>query len=182
MRGKNTPVFSIGISRGCYEDSMRHALASLVIALFLFPSIAFGETMDDLVKRDGIYYKKFTDVPFTGKVKGKTQGSLKNGKRYGAWVRYYGNGQLQWKGTYKDGKEDGVWVRYMSNGQLYMKRTYKNGKRDGPLVIYHTDKGQLASKGTYKDDKKHGPWVYYNMDGTVIEGFTGTYKNGVKVK
>ena len=42
---------------------MRHALASLVLALFLFPSIAFGETMDDLVKRKGLYYKKYTDVP-----------------------------------------------------------------------------------------------------------------------
>ena len=55
---------------------MRHALASLVLALFLFPSIAMGETMDDLVKWNGLYYKKYTEVPFTGKTTGKTQGSF----------------------------------------------------------------------------------------------------------
>ena len=64
---------------------MRHALASLVLALFLFPSIAMGGevTMDDLVKREGLHYKKFTDVPFTGKTTGHTQGALKNGKKVG---------------------------------------------------------------------------------------------------
>ena len=112
---------------------MRHALASLLLALFVFPSIAFGETMDDLVKREGLYYKKDTDVPFTGKVTGQYQGKIRNGKKEGPWV-------YNWK-----------------NGQLY-------------------------SKGTYKDGKKDGPWVSYNKDGTVWEKYTGTYKNGVKVK
>ena len=64
---------------------------------------------DDLVEREGLYYKKFTDVPFTGEVTGKEQ-------------------------------------------------------------------------GTYKDGNKDGPWVSYNTDGTVIEKWTGTFKNGVKVK
>ena len=27
--------------------------------------------MDDLVKRDDLYFEKFTDVPFPGKVSGK---------------------------------------------------------------------------------------------------------------
>jgi len=30
--------------------------------------------MDDLMKRDGFYYREFTDVPFTGKITGKEQG------------------------------------------------------------------------------------------------------------
>ena len=42
-------------------------------------SLALGETMDDLVERDGLTYKKFSDVPFTGKVTGNTQGSFKDG-------------------------------------------------------------------------------------------------------
>jgi hypothetical protein len=32
-----------------------------------------------LVVRDGIYYKKFSNVPFIGKVEGHEQGSIKNG-------------------------------------------------------------------------------------------------------
>ncbi len=27
--------------------------------------------MDDLVEREGLFYKKFTDVPFTGEVRGQ---------------------------------------------------------------------------------------------------------------
>ena len=123
----------------------------------LFPSIAYGETMDDLVKRDGIHYKKFSDVPFTGKVTGKSQGSLKNGKRVGPWVTYHDNGQLESKHNYEDGIRHGPWVDYWKSGKLKFKRTYKDGK-------------------------KVGPWVGYNADGTVWDAFTGTFKNDVKVK
>jgi len=63
---------------------MRHALASLVLALFLFPSLAMGETVnaDDLVKRHGLYYKEFTDHPFTGKTTGPYENvSYKDGRK-----------------------------------------------------------------------------------------------------
>ena len=75
------------------------------------------------------FYKKFTDVPFTGNITGKTeQGTIKNGKKEGLWVRYYDNGQLQSKGTYKDGMFDDPWVVYHKNGQLWSKGTWKDGK------------------------------------------------------
>ena len=82
---------------------MRHILASIVLIVLLFSTLALGETMKDLVVMDGLYYKKFTDVPFTGKVTGKDQGSFKDGEKDGPWVSYYYNGQLESKGTYKDG-------------------------------------------------------------------------------
>ena len=55
----------------------------LIIFLLLSPSVSWSEDIDwnDLVERDGLFYKKFTDVPFTGKVTGVEQGSLKNGKK-----------------------------------------------------------------------------------------------------
>jgi len=56
--------------------------------------------MDDLVERDGLYYQKFINVPFTGKV----TGSFKNGEREGTWVSYWENGQLSSKGDYTNGK------------------------------------------------------------------------------
>ena len=138
---------------------MKHTFASLVLALFLFPSIAMGETVkwDDLEERDGLYYKKFTEVPFTGKTTGENQGSFRNGKKDGPWVRYHENGQLWSKGIYKDGDRDGSWVWFHDNGQL-------------------------LSKGIYKDGERDGPWVSYNEDGTVWKFLTGTYKDGVKVK
>ena len=133
-------------------------LLPILLLTILFPALAFGETYSDLVKRDGVYFKKRTDVPFTGKVTGDEQGSLKDGKKVGPWVTYWDNGQLKLKVTYKDGKEDGPYLGYRKNGQL-------------------------DSKGTYKNGKKEGPWVRYDYDdGTVWEMMTGTYKNGLKVK
>jgi antitoxin component YwqK of YwqJK toxin-antitoxin module len=110
----------------------------------LLPITTFGETMDDLVNRDGHYYKEFTDVPFTGNITGENQGTIRNGKKVGPWVLYRDNGQLWMKGTYKDGKEEGLWVHYWDKGQLWMK-------------------------GTYKDGEKEDDWVYYSRDGSVLE-------------
>ncbi len=114
-------------------------------------------TMDDLVERGGLYYQKITDVPFDGKVTGKTeQGSFTDGKKDGSWEWYHDNGQIETQGTYKDGEKDGSWECYYDNGQLWEKGTYKDGNRDGP-------------------------WVGYLPDGTVWEEHTGTYKNDVKI-
>jgi hypothetical protein len=136
---------------------MNRILAPILLLTLLFPALALGESMGDLVEREGIHYKKFSNVPFTGKVTGETQGSIKDGKEHGPWVTYWDNGQLRTKGTYKDEKRDGPWVTYWFNGQLRTKGTYKDGKRDGP-------------------------WVRYWDNGTVWSALTGTYKNGVRVK
>ena len=50
----------------------------VLMSLVSFPS--WGLTFDDLVERKGLFYKKFTDTPFTGKVTGKTQGVITNGR------------------------------------------------------------------------------------------------------
>ena len=74
---------------------MKKLTVTLLTCLFvLSPDVVFGETLDDLLKREGVYYKKFTDVPFSGTVTGRSQGKLKNGKEEGPWVRYWDNGQL----------------------------------------------------------------------------------------
>ena len=86
---------------------MRHILALMVLMVLLFPALALGETMGDLVERDGLHYKKSTDVPFTGEVRRKEQGSIRNGKREGVWASYYENGQLEDKGT--------ILIRCLSN-------------------------------------------------------------------
>jgi hypothetical protein len=80
---------------------MNRLLAPILLLTLLFPALAFGETMDDLVKRDGLYYKKFSEVPFTGKVTGTSQGSFKNGKKNGPWKIYWDSGNLKEKGTFK---------------------------------------------------------------------------------
>ena len=131
---------------------MKHILAPILLLVFLFPTLALSEevTLDDLVERKGLYYKKFTDVPFSGKVTGGGQGEIKNGKREGPWVSYFENGQLWDKGDYKNGEREGPWVSYFESGQLDSKGTWKNGKEEGPWVGYF-DNGQLDTKGNFKE-------------------------------
>jgi hypothetical protein len=64
---------------------MRFLLSTTLLLFLSFPSSVLSETVDwdDLVKREGLLYKKFTNVPFTGEVEGKKQGRVKNGKREG---------------------------------------------------------------------------------------------------
>jgi hypothetical protein len=52
---------------------MKRFLAPILLLTLLFSSIAFGETMGDLVVRDGIHYKKFIDIPSTGCREGVTK-------------------------------------------------------------------------------------------------------------
>jgi len=162
---------------------------------------------DDLVYRDGLYYKKFSEIPFSGKVTGLRNGLMKNGKEDGEWVINHENGQLLTKGNYENGKEEDEWVSYWDDGQLWSKGNYKNGKREGEWVGYHPsgqlnykgnykngkEKGEwvsywdylpyseFRSKGNYKNGKKEGAWVGYDKDGTLDKEVTGTYKNGVKI-
>jgi antitoxin component YwqK of YwqJK toxin-antitoxin module len=97
------------------------------MSLVSFPS--WGLTMDDLVQREGLYYQKFTDVPFTGEIdEGLERGNFKNGGQEGPWIGYWENGQLHFKGEYKNGKREGPWVEYYKNGQLLFKGNYRNGE------------------------------------------------------
>ncbi|MEE2956309.1 MAG: hypothetical protein VX780_09285 [Pseudomonadota bacterium] len=59
---------------------MKRILPALVFVVLLFPSFALGETMANLVIKDGLYYKKLADIPFTKPVTGRIQGSIENGK------------------------------------------------------------------------------------------------------
>ena len=96
----------------------------------------------DLVTSKGLYYKKFSDVPFTGKTTGKVQGTFKNGKKDGPWFDYHKNGKLLSKGTYKDGKREGPWVDFHSDGTKRMSE-----KKTGTIIF---DEGS----GFYRNGKK----------------------------
>ena len=150
----------------------------LFISLLSTPS--WSVTIGDLVERDGLYYEKFTDVPFTGEVTGKEKVAFKNGKWDGAWVRYHKNGQLMSKGNYRSGLAEGAWINYHENGQLFRKGNYKNGRKEGAWIHYYTN-GQLSYKGNWKNHGRDGAWVAYNEDGTSFKLWTGTFKDGVKI-
>ena len=160
---------------------MNKTLITFFTLLFcLTSSVVWSLEYKDLVVRDGVYYKKFTDIPFTGKVTGQEQGSIKNGKKDGSWIEYWDNGKLRTKGNYKNGYREGLWVEYSHKGKLTSKGNYMDTMRVGFWEIYW-ENGQLMEKGDRQNGKKEGSWISYNMDGTIVEGWTGTFKNGIKI-
>ena len=133
-------------------------MKTLLTIIFLsLLSSSCSTPSEDLLVRDGLYYKKFSEVPFSGKVTGLRNGSIKNGKAEGEWISYH------------------------DNGQLYSKGNYKNGKAEGEWFIYFWSNGQLMRKGNYKNGKREGAWVEYHTDGTLDRVRSGTFKNGVKI-
>ena len=171
----------------------------ILLSLFSQKSISETFTMDELVLRNDLYYKKFTNIPFTGKVSDIKSGNIVNGKKNGEWISYYGNGQLSEIIIYKNGKIESNEF-YYENGQLIDKLKYKDGKEHGIQIRtdrygnrYHENykdgiehglsegyfsSGNLMYTGSYKDGKKNGLWEYYFKDGSIEK--TETWKNGIK--
>ena len=87
-----------------------------------------------LVERDGVFYTKDTNKPYSGQVfslyedgEKKSEGTIKEGKWDGLWTGWYENGQKEREGTYKDGELDGKWTRWHENGQKRGEATFKDG-------------------------------------------------------
>ena len=159
---------------------MNKTLITFFTVLFcLTSSVSWSTEYKDLAERDGIFYKKFSDIPFTGKISGKKTGSFKNGKKDGSWIEYHKNGQLYYKGNYKLGLAEGSIVAYHNNGKLWYKGNYKNGLLNGQWVTYFYN-GKLSMKGNYKNNSREGYYIEYNLDGIKVKEESGMYKNGVK--
>ena len=95
--------------------------------------INFGLTCEkinskNLIYRDGKYYTKYNDNPFTGIISGENQGKLVYGKREGDWLHFNEEGQLKSKGTYLNGLYHGLFEIF-EDGQLVRKITFDNGKQ-----------------------------------------------------
>ena len=126
------------------------------IILLILPIQAWSETltMDDLVRKDDfLYYKKSTNVPFTGEISGKESGKLKNGEKDGKWLIYNNDGQLLSKVNYKNGQYNGILETYHGIGQLNFKVNFYDGKQDGLTETYR-ERGELFSRVNFIDGKK----------------------------
>ena len=161
------------------------AMRSLLTISFFFLSLnsfpTWGASMADLVLRDGLFYERLEDVPFSGELNDeRTKGVISKGKQEGLWTVYWINGTLSSKGHYKDGKNEGTWVHYHDNGQLWTSESWKNGRQSG-LSITYWDNGTIRSKGTYKNGKREGSWTSYWKNGEISEWETGEFKNGLRI-
>ena len=209
MDGGSTPLRSIGRT-----VVRKRILTFSGVVLFLSSiSVYGGQTIDtdciqksvddnptveleDLVRRDELYFRKFSVCPFTGWVKQETvRGWIRDGKRDGEWFNFWDNGQLINRGLWLSGLRQGPWVGYFPDGKLHHKGSYSNGKRQGPWVSYFSN-GKLHHNGSYLNGKRHGSWIiYYEVEsGVTTSGesivfsisehdyqFVGQYDNGKMV-
>ena len=106
-----------------------------------FSTSTFAEKVDDMVKRNGLWYVQFSTTPANGQFEIYWNDGVQ------------ADGKLRNKGTYKDGKRDGIYEEYhMSNGALWTRVTYKDGKEEGIMEIF-SDDGTLRSKCFYAKGK-----------------------------
>ena len=99
----------------------------LTIIIFLTASVVLGDTLDKryLVERNGLLYKNFSPLPFTGKVTGRWSGKVVDGHKIGLWKTYWLNGSLASEGKYgNSGEKVGVWKMFNGEGHLLSKYTY----------------------------------------------------------
>ena len=157
---------------------------SMFLALAVSPVQAV--TMSDLVQRDGLFFEKFSDVPFTGSVEGKNasggtafpgyvKGEIVEGVEQGTWRGYHDNGQLLFRGDLKDGKRAGEWEYYSADGTMLEKGRYKDDLRNGVWSSYYKS-GQIKSKGIFDQGVQTGIWELYSKSGDLY------FKGDIKVR
>ena len=114
--------------------------------------------MDEIVKRDDTFYRKFSNIPFSGHIES-----------------YHPNGQLKIIGDLSDGKKVGNWIEYYLSGIKKSEGEFANGKKDGPWVYYFLN-ANIKEKQFFIDGHKDGLWEKFDLHGTVVQ--TESYQNG----
>ena len=104
--------------------------------------------LDDLVKRNGVFFKKFSDVPFEGRLKPPNSGAFRRGLPEEELLFRRIDGSLRERRSYSNGRPHGLWVNYDLNGNIFRQLNYKNGKWHGPYIRFDS-KGQLTRKRNY---------------------------------
>ncbi len=151
-------------------------LLLILICLFVSFEVNSKETdFNDLIERDGLYYKKFTDVPFTGKVfhneiSKRTKkiikihkGEIKKGKKKGKWLGFSPEGNLTNKSFYKNGLLHGKSTGFY-DGRVSRVENYKNGKLHGKSFEFD-EKGNVDFEQNYRNGKYHGKTnIYFTSD------------------
>ncbi|MBI37429.1 MAG: hypothetical protein CL568_07605 [Alphaproteobacteria bacterium] len=147
---------------------------SLVCFYLLFSGTVICETISptELIVDNGVYYRKYSDTPYTGSVEGQghyytyEKGGYIDGKKAGVWRYYHLSNQLWTKGTFKNGIADGSWEWYLSDGKPWSRGFYEDGKETGLWKFFY-DNGNLRSKGIYKDGLLHGFREKYSKSGNL---------------
>ena len=180
---------------------MKSALSVLLLC-FLLASCgeekSDGVNVDELEDREGVFYLRSLNSPYTGMSfefhqngNKKSEETWKDGKQHGLAHLYYENGKREQESNWKDGKPTGLITDWYEDGQKKAEGNWKDGKQEGPSAFWYKN-GQKMENATYKKGKPDGRsltwhengqtksetnWKNGQMDGTL----TLWHKNGKKM-
>jgi antitoxin component YwqK of YwqJK toxin-antitoxin module len=109
-------------------------------------------------KRDGTWYIKDSNTPYTG-----------------YFLDYFLNGLKEGEGYFKNGRAEGLRTTYYLNGNRRYTRNYKNGIENGISIEYFYN-GEIRMEGTTIDGVENGIWKEWYSTGPLKRELT--YNNG----
>ena len=144
-----------------------------------------GINLEEGEEREGIWYLKDSETPYSGKVyawhpngQKMGEGNYKDGKLNGISLQWNSNGQKIREVNFKDGNTDGLAVSWHENGQKVFESNWKDGKQNGLFIAWY-ENGQKNMETNWKDGKKEGLAVVWNENGLKV--FESNWKDGKKV-
>ncbi|MDA7498494.1 toxin-antitoxin system YwqK family antitoxin [Akkermansiaceae bacterium] len=170
------------------NNSVTATMKHLLLMAFAILTIGCGEkksdgvNVDELEDREGVFYLKLSNTPYTGKSfefhengNKKSELTLKEGKIDGLLLQWHANGQKKTEVNFKDGKQHGDVRGWHENGQKKSEETWKDGKQHGLAHLYY-ENGQMEQESNWKDGKGNGLITDWYEDGQ--KKAEGNWKDG----
>lgn len=114
--------------------SMKKAL--LLLSVLFISVVAYCQSpvqLSELQKVDKLYFKDgkpFSGLCYEKHTNGKIaiKGQIKNGKKEGAWIYWYSDGQKRRETNYSENKKEGLTYYWYENGQKQKEIMFKQDK------------------------------------------------------
>tara|TARA_A100000164_G_C21786739_1_gene713780 strand:+ start:250 stop:678 length:429 start_codon:yes stop_codon:yes gene_type:complete len=130
-------------------------IPTIIILLLISPSV-WSIACNELVRRDGVTFKKGSDERFSGKVTSFCRriysGTYINGRCEGRCKTYFDNENLFKDYFIKNGKMEGVQRIYWANGNLRAMWREEKALEDGLTESWLED-GSLSQRLIFKNGK-----------------------------
>ena len=146
---------------------------SFILTLFFISFLGNTQEIDtkNIEQRDGIFYEKGKEKPFTGK--GITY--FENGNKFisnvykkgvinGKNEFWYMSGKKQVEVMIVNNYRNGILTAWYENGMKLTQGEYKNGKEEGEHIWWF-ENGNIKEKGSFSSGVKDGKWEKYHENG-----------------
>jgi TonB family protein len=147
---------------------------------FLLIGASFGQkeyNVNDIIKQNEIWIKKFSDEKVNGKVYFDIEGNkivlglMSDGKKNGKWSYWYDSGIKKRDEYFDYGKSVGDWTYYNSKGVLVATQIFSALDNYSTMISFDSN-GKEITEGVIKDGNRYdGKFADYRGAGTYeIEG------------